>query len=97
MPVPPGRVPVAPVLRWKVLLRAGWRCEDCRKPRKLELHHLRYWIDGPNGPRTQPIFGRETEGDLAALCRRCHEGRHLDPTGAYYADPDEMRARWSRG
>lgn len=59
------------VLRKQVLRRAGWRCECCGRRGPLDVHHLTY-----------ERFGRESMGDLQALCRDCHDGVHAarDPS-----------------
>ena len=60
------------------------------------MHHLRYW-SRPDGrsPSTRSIFGHETPDDLAALCRECHQRRHIDPAGEYWRDPEEMQQHWA--
>lgn len=64
-------------------------CEDCGARVPLELHHLRYVTDDG-----ESIYGRETDDDLAALCRHCHHNRHIDPAGVFYRDPEEMAEDW---
>lgn len=82
-------------IRKTVMKRAAGRCEDCGMCCSLELHHLRY--------RTEPdmftidghdISGRETPDDLMALCRECHQSRHIDPAGEFWRDPEEMADHW---
>lgn len=52
----------------KVIERAGGRCEVCKTPGPLEIHHI--------------IFGAgkrkkyEREETLTALCINCHRGTH---------------------
>jgi hypothetical protein len=60
----------------------------------FELHHRTYWIGGrPPYKYAQPIFGRETEDDLQALCRDCHLGKHIaGPFGEFFADPEDADA-----
>ena len=41
--------------------RAGYRCQVCDSPDRLETHH-----------RTYERIGREDDGDLVVLCHRCH-------------------------
>ena len=53
------------MLRKQVLRRAGWRCECCGRCGPLDVHHLTY-----------ERFGRESMGDLQALCRDCHDEAH---------------------
>lgn len=52
-------------LRKQVLRRAGWRCEECRAYRPLDIHHLTY-----------ERFSHERLDDLTALCRECHKQKH---------------------
>jgi hypothetical protein len=59
----------------------------------LELHHLVYPYnkivhDGPGW------WGDEEDSDVVGLCRRCHHQRHRDINGDFWADPQEMAARW---
>lgn len=42
------------------------------------------------------IFGQETEGDLLALCRRCHQSAHTGPQGEFIVDPEECVLAWDR-
>jgi 5-methylcytosine-specific restriction endonuclease McrA len=51
--------------RRKILHRAGYRCELCRKAKPLQVHHLTY----------ERKF-RERLGDLQAVCDRCHRRIH---------------------
>jgi 5-methylcytosine-specific restriction endonuclease McrA len=81
---------IPPSVRHAVLARARRRCEDCGALVPLELHHLRY---AP--PMTElDLPGWESPDDLAALCRTCHHGRHLDPNGHFWADPQAMDDAW---
>lgn len=59
------RSPHWQALRKQVLRRAGWRCECCGRRGPLDVHHLTY-----------ERFGRESMGDLQALCRDCHDEAH---------------------
>jgi 5-methylcytosine-specific restriction endonuclease McrA len=45
--------------------RAGNKCADCGKQRKLDVHHVTY-----------DRLGNERPEDLVALCRACHNARH---------------------
>jgi 5-methylcytosine-specific restriction endonuclease McrA len=63
-----GRQAVSPAewqaIRATVLARAGWCCEACAAPGRLDVHHVVKRSQG----------GADTELDaLVALCRRCHE------------------------
>lgn len=48
-------------LRYKKLMKAGFKCERCRSTDRLEVHHKHY-----------DNFTKETESDLVVLCKRCH-------------------------
>lgn len=53
------------ILRRAVLKRAGGKCERCGMPFRdglLQIHHLTY-----------DRIGAEKQGDLQALCFRCHQ------------------------
>lgn len=41
--------------------RAGFRCQVCNSPRRLETHH-----------RTYERLGHERDDDLIVLCHECH-------------------------
>ena len=81
-PLNPRR-PIPAATRRAVLERAHNECEDCYGDMPLELHHLHY--------NTQ---GEETPDDLVALCRSCHDDRHHDMFGEFWADPVAMRHQW---
>jgi hypothetical protein len=82
--------------------RAGGCCEDCGRSwaeTRPTLHHLRYFteIEMISGDLVggDPIDGRETADDLAALCWDCHQDRHRDPNGEYWRDPQDMEEHWA--
>lgn len=52
-------------LRSSALKTKGECCEDCKKTKRLDVHHLNY----------RNIFDVALD-DLQILCRRCHEKRH---------------------
>src|SRR5262245_48506742 len=85
--------PVPEATRRAVLERCGGCCEDCDERCALEMHHLRYEVWNYKEPEI--IFGRETPDDLAALCRYCHQQRHIDLNGDWWNDPEEMAAHWA--
>lgn len=88
-----NRIPIPKEVRRAVMCRAEGRCEDCGRESPLELHHLTYtrWLhhDCP-----VDIFGREEPEDLKALCRSCHHGRHIDPAGDFWRDPEDLQNNW---
>lgn len=49
-----------------VLVRAGYRCERCRKYRPLQIHHSVYKSRG----------GRDGVDNTEAICERCHSQEH---------------------
>ena len=53
-------------LRSRILALAKWRCHECGAY-ATEVHHLTY-----------VNVGNESEEDLQALCRRCHQHVHHD-------------------
>lgn len=54
------------IKRKAALEAANYVCTDCKSAIKLEVHHRRY-IN----------FGDEPQYDLVAVCRDCHETRHI--------------------
>lgn len=57
--------PVWQTKRKSVLKRANYRCEQCGRYSRLDIHHKTY----------DRIFS-ERLIDLQALCRLCHKGKH---------------------
>ena len=47
----------------------GWRCQDCGRPGRLEVHHLHSLRDG----------GDHSLANLRTLCRECHLDAHRAP------------------
>ena len=77
-PVEPGRwrpqhgMRAYRALRRRILDERGWRCEDCGRAGRLELHHVVSVEDG----------GDDSPDNLRALCRPCHfatDGRRPGP------------------
>ena len=71
------------VLRLRALDRDGWRCSECGRAGKLEVHHVVPVRDG--GERLPPLSG------LRTLCRTCHLGKH--PRRRQRPE-SERRRRW---
>jgi 5-methylcytosine-specific restriction endonuclease McrA len=92
------RKPIPAAVRAAVLQRANHCCEECGAC-PVELHHLTYdyWPGGVVRPDKGPlpIFGLETPDDLIALCRDCHEDKHIGPDGQFYVDPEECEDEWA--
>ena len=65
------------MVRAEVLKRADRRCEGCGWYTQLELHHRHY-----------RSVGHEIPSDYAALCRDCHQARHIDRNGEFVRDPE---------
>jgi hypothetical protein len=63
--------------RERALLRAGYRCQLCRTPQGLSVHH-----------NTYANLWEEEDTDLVVLCDSCH-GRHH---GAMEEAPEEVPA-----
>lgn len=54
--------------RRKILKRAYYKCEKCRKAKPLQVHHLTYeWEDGERSDKLD---------NLLAVCDRCHRRLH---------------------
>src|SRR5262249_37849035 len=86
--------PVPAAVRQAVLERAGGRCEDCGEQTALELHHLTYqYCPDGRGDLWTWIVGKVTPRILDDLCRYCHQQRHTDLNGDFWADPEEMAHR----
>ena len=74
------RSPEWRALRLAALDRDGWRCRDCGKAGKLEVHHVKPVRDG--GARLPPL------SDVVSLCLSCHRLRHPR------RPESELRRRW---
>ena len=61
-------------IRQRELRRAGRRCEVCRRPGKLEVHHPR--------PLSK---GGDHDQKLKVVCRSCHFQEHHKPDPARVA------------
>ena len=62
--------------RWKALRRAvldrdSWKCTDCGRHGRMEVHHIRHTAKG--GKMWDPA-------NLRALCRDCHFRLHREGT-----------------
>ena len=57
------------VARRKRLDMDGWRCTDCGRAGRLQVHHLHSLKDG----------GNHDMGNLRTLCRDCHLDAHRQP------------------
>lgn len=73
--------------RWKQLRRAildrdGWRCRECSRAGRLEVHHVRPTARG--GRMWDP-------GNLRTLCRDCHFRLHREGSRSGRAEA------WARG
>lgn len=66
--------------RRSLIDRAGWRCEKCGRPGRLEIHHPHELQHGGD------IWD---ERNCRVWCRRCHLDEHRRP------DTPEAR-RWDR-
>lgn len=49
----------------RVRMRQGYRCKECGRRARLDVHHLTY-----------ARLGCERASDLEGLCRPCHNRRH---------------------
>ena len=54
-------------LRFEVLKRDGWRCQNCGSSRNLQVHHQQF--------RSQS--GDDCELNLITLCLSCHLNEHI--------------------
>ena len=72
-------------LRRRCLDRDGWRCQECGRAGRMELHHIVSLQKG--GAPLDPA-------NLTTLCRRCHWENHTLPeiTGRPTPPPDPERA-----
>ena len=53
-------------LKLRVFVRAHGLCEDCKTARATDPHHVVFRSHG----------GDDSEENLRALCRPCHDARH---------------------
>ena len=55
-------------IRARAIRAAGRRCSRCRRPGRLEVHHIR------------PLsHGGDNRSPVAVLCRDCHLAQHHKP------------------
>ncbi|MCI0628697.1 MAG: HNH endonuclease [Acidobacteria bacterium] len=66
-------------LHRQVLLRDGYRCQMCGRLGELQVHHIK--------PRSK--LGGDSEQNLIALCKVCHEAIHLVGRGSRQGSPQE--------
>ena len=53
-------------MRRNVLVRDGWRCQDCGSANNLQVHRL----------KSRSQLGDDMMTNLITLCASCHEKRH---------------------
>ncbi len=49
-------------LHQQILIRDGWRCQNCGAAERLEVHHL----------QRRSLLGDDSEANLITLCAKCH-------------------------
>lgn len=54
------------LLRFQVLERDGWRCQQCGSRKNLEVHHL----------NARSRLGHDSLENLITLCHACHSEVH---------------------
>jgi 5-methylcytosine-specific restriction endonuclease McrA len=67
-------------LRAEVLQRDGWRCQNCGRPDRLQVHHI----------RSRGRLGDDAGENLITLCADCHGDIHrscavTDGSGTTYS------------
>ena len=77
-----------PTRHWEHTRRAvrnrdGWRCRECGKVGRLEVHHVRPLKDG----------GSNDLDNLLTLCVGCHKAAHKRPVSAERAEWDRLAAQ----
>ena len=70
-------------VRRRILDRDGYRCRECGKPGRLEVHHRVPLARG--GAALDP-------DNLLTLCACCHKRQHTDPDPERRAWRDYLRA-----
>ena len=65
-------------LRERKINSVGGKCEVCQSKTKLQVHHLKYWIDN------ESVFYKENLVDLKCLCDSCHRKEHGITTKGKY-------------
>ena len=61
-----AKVPNWDSIRLVTLNRDGWRCVDCGRAGRLEVHHIQGLKDG----------GSNEQENLKSLCIDCHKAAH---------------------
>ena len=67
-------------IRLTALNRDQWRCRECGKAGRLEVHHVIRLKDG----------GTNDLSNLLTLCVGCHLAAHKQPTSASVKEWDDM-------
>ena len=65
-----AKIPNWERIRRLALDRDDWRCRDCGKAGRLEVHHCQPLKDG----------GNNALANLLTVCVRCHKLRHKRPS-----------------
>ena len=73
-------------LRRRILDERGWRCEDCGRAGRLELHHVIEVADG----------GTDHPDNLKVLCKGCHMAAHGRKPDGLAAARRQWRAEIAR-
>ena len=69
--------------RRRIFDARGWRCEECGRAGRLELHHVEHVQNG--GAVFDPA-------NVRILCRTCHQNVHRGENPAKTPGRDEWRA-----
>ena len=77
-----AKIPGWERIRLTALNRDGWRCRECGKAGRLEVHHVIPLKDG----------GTNDENNVKTLCVGCHLDAHRKPTPASVQEWDAMVA-----
>lgn len=60
-------------LRREVLVRDGWRCQQCGRAENLEVHHV----------QSRSKLGDDESENLITLCAECHRLTHRWRSGLF--------------
>jgi hypothetical protein len=82
-PLPPGRQPMDPDLRWTVFRRDGYACVWCGSDSDLTIDHI----------HPVALGGTNDISNLQTLCRTCNSRKGISASPGWYRRRELQRVR----